>query len=1507
MPLPHPPFLARLLRAACATAALLLCTWAPSAQADGVLGPSPETMSPLVTQGSPPLVLLTMARDHTLFFGAYNDLTALSGEGAGKVGFQPTTNYLGLFNSNYCYGYAGGAADADGFLTATTDGLFSPAASAVSAGSVARPIYGQCADSGQSSYWSGNFLNYLTTARIDALRVALYGGTREVDTATDTILRRAYIPRDAHAWAIEYKSTAENGYDIALFTPLSQPSNGTRHLMGNLTDWYRDHVAGHSCINLDYCSSFPPLLRVVSNSTWTLYEWILVNKFVMWTRRPYEIDRNQPPVGTYKDYAVRVKVCTSTYNDGCTAYTSSGTTSYKPTGVLHQYGATGEMKFGLLTGSYDNNQSGGRIRKNVSAFTDEVNNSNGRFLYPNPSIIGQIDKLRITGYYAVNDDDARNSFWDYTYRGYGENNSFSDWGSPMAEMMFEGLRYFAGASRTAAFNPATATVDALVGLQAPTWADPYSNTGNNVCAKPSQLVVGGVTTQYDSDQLPGSYFNSGFGSALSNERGDSLNVTDLATGIGGTEGINDTIRVVGEAPASLPGTPDQINGTPTPKTVGSLGKVRGQPVDETMRAGSYYAASVAYFGKKASLRSINGTQIPTLDTYALAINSPFPKIVVPFGADKTVTVYPFAKYAHSPNIGISNKANRANDAEQNGVFIQTLTDPTNAGGNYHLNMIVRYGQTLTAEGYGLHSTVEYDIRASGDQLAVTAKVLYAQINGLLNIGYSITGTTQDGPYLVVQTKNEPVPYYLNVPPGRLPGYCDKEDMNTAPDDCKILPYYQNADGNGLNQNNQGSQFTFTASTTQVQPVLNPPLWYAAKWGGYPDGIPPTGATQQDPDNYYLLKNAQDIKNAFGRMLQRVLDQSQTASGRSGAGKQLSTQAQVFTTRYNNTGFSGELTATTVAPKTVGAVGGVDYLNAWTAAVPDEPNRAVYYRAPSGSLNSFNYSNLNSDYPGNLSSDLVGYLRGNQSNEKRSGGNFRDRSSLLGTTINSAPVYSPETGMVYLGANDGMLHAFSASTGVEQFAFVPSALISSTTTVDDVANRSILAKLSSPSFSGRYFMDGNMAVSSQSKADPGMNGANYLVGFLGRGGKGLFGLPLNSQGLKTDGVAWENFGDVDNDMGYLLGTPVVEQLTDGTNVVLFGNGYNSASNQAALYVVRLRDGVVLGKYATNTGTANTPNGLATPGVTRQAGYVQYAYAGDYRGNVWKFDLTGLSGTASSTLVETFGNGNSSNSKITKLFTATDGSGTSQPIVAPMVTAYSNNSGDPVVQNKRFVFFGTGSDLNNGDLAKTQTQTMYGLVDPGTTGQTPVIAGRANLQVRTLDTATGTFNNYSNTPVTVRSFSLPAASDMAGDSGWYMDWSTPAVGPSEKVYSAANLRRGATPALVVSSNIVNATGCATSSAGYLNAMDAYHGGALTDSFFDLNRNGSTQDEKFTVGNTPKSISSVDFGVGAIGQAIFSGDNIVVQGASGRAEKQNLVDTGTKKSSQVSRRISWREVVR
>lgn len=171
-----------------------------------------EAKPPFVTAGVPPLVMLVLGRNHKLYYEAYNDASDLNGDGVLDVGYKPGIDYYGYFDSYKYYEYSSSRFEPRG-KTATTgpDKKKAPA----------------------GSYWSGDFLNYLTMSRMDCLRKVLYGGLRSTDTSTETVLERSFIPQDAHTWGKEYHSVAHDGYDIRDYTPLEQPMGDSRHLFAN--------------------------------------------------------------------------------------------------------------------------------------------------------------------------------------------------------------------------------------------------------------------------------------------------------------------------------------------------------------------------------------------------------------------------------------------------------------------------------------------------------------------------------------------------------------------------------------------------------------------------------------------------------------------------------------------------------------------------------------------------------------------------------------------------------------------------------------------------------------------------------------------------------------------------------------------------------------------------------------------------------------------------------------------------------------------------------------------------------------------------------------------------------------------------------------------------------------------------------------------------------------------------------------------------------------------------
>ena len=237
----------------------------------------------------PPLNMLVMSRDHRMFYEAYNDASDLDGNGTLDSGYRPTEiDYYGYFDSFRCYTYAGG--------------LFSPATAAPAK---------TCAG---ATEWSGDWLNYVTMSRIDAMRKVLYGGLRSTDTATDTVLQRAFIPQDAHSWGKEYTSVAVDGYDIQDYTPLDLPAGaGTRrHLFANTTPaGGAVQVHANPAIN-----GVPlPLFRVLQDQQDVrVWNWLSIERPVAGTAVVTGINAGGGEIRAAvapTDYVVRVQVCAS--------------------------------------------------------------------------------------------------------------------------------------------------------------------------------------------------------------------------------------------------------------------------------------------------------------------------------------------------------------------------------------------------------------------------------------------------------------------------------------------------------------------------------------------------------------------------------------------------------------------------------------------------------------------------------------------------------------------------------------------------------------------------------------------------------------------------------------------------------------------------------------------------------------------------------------------------------------------------------------------------------------------------------------------------------------------------------------------------------------------------------------------------------------------------------------------------------------------------------------------
>ena len=381
--------------------------------------------------------------------------------------------------------------------------------------------------------------------------------------------------------------------------------------------------------------------------------------------------------------------------------------------------------------------------------------------------------------------------------------------------------------------------------------------------------------------------------------------------------------------------------------------------------------------------------------------------------------------------------------------------------------------------------------------------------------------------------------------------------------------------------------------------------------------------------------------------------------------------------------------------------------------------------------------------------------------------FRYRQTMLGDIVNSDPFFVEydDEDVIYVGANDGMLHAFRASDGKELFAYIPNALFSK------------LNALADDGYVHRYYVDGSAVVK-----DIGTK--KILVGTLRGGGQSVFALDVTDPStFGANKILWEYSH---NDLGYTFSKPTITKMGNEW-VVILGNGYNnteadgspSATGRAALYILKLETTSKTGQLFTSTplyvgpNSTSSPNGLATPAVIfdlydpKQA---QYAYAGDLQGNLWKFDISGSAAAARVAYNTTSCN------PCTPLFTAKSPSAgnPAQPITTrPEVDVHPSFEG-------YLVYFGTGKYIEPNDNQNTgqNTQTLYAVWDRDDSDIASLLPQtRAHLLQQKILNSVGGHYVVTDTPITWHYDSDPnnPTNPPPDYLGWYVDLAWPAAAP------------------------------------------------------------------------------------------------------------------------------------
>ena len=961
----------------------------------------------------------------------------------------------------------------------------------------------------------------------------------------------------------------------------------------------------------------------------------------------------------------------------------------------------------------------------------------------------------------------------------------------------------------------------------PAWRDPLSNAntqrkaryGDSVCRPLNILAISSSSLSFDGNRAPTDF------ATLPNRPGnrDLAGYTNI---VGAMEGINNSVKSVGsvlggfgtDCTARTIGLFSDVSGIcPDAPALGGTYLSSGA----TLYANT---TRIRNFGMGANeLPGILPTDLPNsalkVKTYAASLAGGAARIEVRIpNTNKFVYITPEGLWDRGTMVTAGMLTfNSISSSNTHGAFVVTWNDQF-FGGDYDMDLVGYIRYDIVPNG------TKYDIKVTTDVLGANAGAAGSHgfsiigVKPVANVDANLTRI--DKRYL---THAHNTGTGENTVMGASVDYMCKQATyrGTTPNPCDV-----SSGGNVVRDTDMPTALTFEMLGVE-NALLNDPLWYAAKYGSFDAGTSTftatsvistarwdskradgqacggtTGLSCSDgiPDGYFLARRPELLERQLRDQLDQIVAASNAAPAVSAS--QLENGSFKYEAQFDATLKTGSVLA-----RQIGSNGRFNTDPSWNAGellrqLPVATRQIMSSNDQKVGI-SFVWSSMNTTYTTSLKGTssasfdargvaLVDYMRGSISDENPNGQKFQARSAsnLLGTIVNSTPWVQDTPGgfyndsmfpasapsfrgyvvaninrekILWVGANDGMLHAFKAETGAPVMSYVPWPLVSNL--------QNLVAQSDGINAAG---MDGSPYTADVLRTVPSTGSgtwSTYLFSSLGRGGRGIFALDVTNpadliQSNAANIFKWEFNSTDDPDLGYIVSDPSVNKtsgqasavvrLNNGKSAILVPNGINSTGGKAKLLILTV-DGPSATKvwttgthyYSLETNATDSGNGMMGANWVDidGNGTADWVYGTDLKGNVWKFDLTSANPASWGSAFKT--------GTINKPFYTATGVGTATvSITTSPAFGYPDRGGIMVV-------FGTGKAIEGSvDFPKTTvTNRMFGIYDrtgTTTTFATPVGTGNLVQHSSTLfaaGTMTGT---------------VTAAVNLAVRDGWYFNF-------------------------------------------------------------------------------------------------------------------------------------------